>query len=155
MASFYRTRPAGEEDIFFIRALELDPANQYVHAWDETTHRDKMAEPTYRYLIAENAEGKAIGFAILNYNSPNRLEWKRIVVARRSDGIGTAFMRDVLSQFTADPVLEVIWLDVYAQNDRARHVYRSLGFQEVREDRETVPGETLVIMEYTPSPKHQ
>jgi diamine N-acetyltransferase len=148
MTSFHRTRLATEDDIFFIRMLEMDPANQFVHRWSEEQHARKLADPTYRYFIAENVEGKPIGFAILNYNSAERLEWRRVIVARRGFGIGRAFMRDVLACFAQDEALETIWLDVYARNERAVHVYTSLGFEQTGEDLTSVPGERLLIMEY-------
>jgi len=150
MAPYYRMRPANADDIFFIRALELDPANQYVHSWDEDTHRKKMVEPDFHYLIAEDVEGKSLGYAMLVYNTSSRLEWRRIIVAKRGVGLGTAFMRDVLAHFSRDQALKTIWLDVYTQNDRARHVYTTLGFREVGIDTTKVPGEKLVIMEYSP-----
>ncbi|WP_262692539.1 GNAT family N-acetyltransferase [Kordiimonas aestuarii] len=148
MTSFHRTRLGTEDDIFFIQALEMDPANQYVHRWSENLHKKKLADTTYRYLIAEDVEGRPIGFAILNYNSADRLEWRRIIVARRGFGIGRAFMRDVLAYFARDKALKTIWLDVYARNERAVHVYASLGFKQTGEDHTSVPGEQLVIMEY-------
>lgn len=147
MAPYYRIRPANEEDIFFIRALELDPANQYVHSWDEDTHREKMAHPSFHYFVAEDVEEKPLGYAVLTYNNPERLEWRRIIVARRGAGLGTTFMRDILKHFSKDQTLKTIWLDVYEENARARHVYASLGFRETGTDTAKVPGRTLILME--------
>jgi ribosomal protein S18 acetylase RimI-like enzyme len=147
MYRFHRIRTATEEDIFFIRTLEMDPANIYVHSWDEATHLANMADPAYHYLVAENAEGIPIGYALLVESEPTKVEWRRIIVARRGDGIGKAFMKAVLDDFFITRRTKTIWLDVYEQNDRARHVYRSIGFREVGEDLTTVPGERLVIME--------
>lgn len=147
MSRFHKVRKATEKDIFFIRSLELDPANTMVHGWDEDTHRANIADPHYHYLIAEDVEHTALGFAILCDDKPGWIEWRRIVVARRGDGIGTDFMQAVIDRFT-EAGTDSIWLDVYETNDRARHVYGSLGFEEVR--REALaedPSVTLVIME--------
>lgn len=147
MYKFHHIRKATEDDIFFIRTLEMDPANIFVHSWDEATHRENLHNPAYHYLIAEDIEGLTLGYAILLDNAPGRVEWRRIIVARRGDGIGKAFMAAVLDYFFTNHKAEVVWLDVYEQNDRARHVYEKLGFEEVGEDLSAVPGQRLVIME--------
>jgi RimJ/RimL family protein N-acetyltransferase len=147
MYRFHHIRKATEDDIFFIRSLEMDPANTFVHSWDEATHHANLKDPAYHYFIALDIEGHQLGYAILMDNAPGRVEWRRIIVARRGDGIGKAFMQAVLDYFFANHKAEVVWLDVYERNDRARHVYGKLGFTEVGEDLNTVPGERLVIME--------
>lgn len=156
MHRFERIRKATEDDIFFIRTLEMDPANVFVHSWDEATHLACLADPAFHYLIAEDLEGTQLGYAILLDNTPandlRRVEWRRIIVARRGDGIGKAFMQAVLDYFFTVHKAEVVWLDVYEKNDRARHVYSKLGFREVGEDLQKVPGERLVIMECVRQP---
>jgi ribosomal protein S18 acetylase RimI-like enzyme len=150
MYEFHALRKATPDDIFFIRALEMDPANLYVHSWDFATHEARINDPKFHYLIAEDAGGKPLGYAILLDNEPGRVEWRRIIVARRGDGIGKAFMQAVLEYFFTTQNAECVWLDVYEQNDRARHVYERLGFKETGEDLAKVPGERLVIMERYP-----
>ena len=139
---------ACEGDIFFILALEKDPTNIFVHSWDEATHRANILDPKHHYFIAEDAEQTSLGYAILIEDGFGCMEWKRVIVARRGDGIGSAFMEAVLTHFTDIKKLRKIWLDVYERNDRARHVYENLGFVEIGEDLTKVPGERLLIMEY-------
>jgi len=149
MKRFHKIRYAREEDIFFIYALELDPANIFVESWPEATHLANLHDPSYHYLIAENIEGTSLGYAILHDDEPGRVEWRRIIVARRGDGIGSAFMAAVLKHFFSEKNANNIWLDVYEQNDRARHVYEKLGFTETGEDLKKIPGERLLIMEHS------
>ncbi len=147
MSRFHKLRKATTDDIFFIRALEMDPANVFVHCWDEETHRKNIADPLFHYLIAEGIQGTALGYAILVENESGIVEWRRIIVARRDDGIGSAFMQAVIDAFTGDGA-SMLWLDVYEENQRARHVYSSKGFKEVRtEPLASDPSVTLVIME--------
>jgi len=147
MSRFHRLRKATADDIFFIRALEMDPANVFVHCWDEKTHRQNIADPLFHYLVAEGIQGTALGYAILVENKPGIVEWRRIIVARRDDGIGSAFMQAVIDDFS-DKGASMLWLDVYEDNQRARHVYSSMGFKEVRtEPLASDPAVTLVIME--------
>lgn len=152
MSRFCRLRNATPDDIFFIRSLEMDPANIFVHSWDNETHTKNMADPSIHYLIAEGLQGTALGFAILVEAEPGCIEWRRVVVARRDDGIGSEFMRAVIKQFR-DAGAHTIWLDVYKENTRARHVYASLGFKEIRrEPLVSDPSVTLVIMELSLGP---
>ncbi len=147
MSRFHKLRKATASDIFFIRALEMDPANVFVHCWDEDTHHAYMKNPQSHYLIAEGIQGTALGYAILFENEPGIVEWRRIIVARRDDGIGSAFMQAVIDRFT-DQGASMLWLDVYQENERARHVYSAMGFEEVRtEVPASDPDATLVIME--------
>lgn len=150
MHTFHTIRKATPDDIFFIRALEMDPANVFVHSWNNEAHLANLADPKFHYLIAENIEGQRLGYAILLDNEPGRVEWRRIIVARRGGGIGKAFMQAVLEYFFVTQKAECIWLDVYEKNDRARHVYGKLGFIETGEDLISVPGERLVLMECRP-----
>lgn len=147
MSRFNRLRKATADDIFFIRSLEMDPANVFVHCWDEETHHKNLSDPKIHYLVAEGIQGTALGYAILVENEPGIVEWRRIIVARRDDGIGKEFMQAVIDNFTNRGTIK-LWLDVYADNARARHVYRAVGFKEVRTKPLTDdPSVTLVIME--------
>lgn len=155
MSRFNRLRKATAEDIFFIRALEMDPANVFVHCWDDETHRANIANQKFHYLIAEGVQGTALGYAILIENEPGILEWRRIIVARRDDGIGSEFMQAVIDNFTEKGASK-LWLDVYEDNARARHVYKSMGFEETRtEQAPNDPDTILVIMERSLKPKSQ
>lgn len=147
MSRFHRLRKATPDDIEFICALEAIPGNVYVHSWTRTTHLEKMADPSSHYLIAEGQSGERLAFAILFDDGPGRIEWRRIIVETPGGGTGTAFMRAVIDHFREAGSCQ-IWLDVYEQNTRARHVYKSIGFQELRrEPLESDPSITLVIME--------
>lgn len=148
MTRFHGLRKAGDEDITFITALEAAPANTYVHSSDAATHKAQMADPDFIYLIGEDAGGKPLAYAMLRRESERRTEWRRVITKNPGAGVGKAFMKAVLDALFLDPALEAVWLDVYAENDRARHVYRALGFRDVGEDRTKVPGNLLIVMEY-------
>lgn len=147
MSCFQHLRKATPDDIEFICALEAVPDNAYVHSWTRATHLEKMADPCSHYLIAEGQSGKRLAFAILFDDGPGRVEWRRIIVETPGGGTGTAFMRAVINHFR-DAGSRQIWLDVYEKNTRARHVYKSIGFRELRrEPLESDPSVRLVIME--------
>lgn len=50
--------------------------------------------------------------------------------AWRRSGLGTLFMEQVLQWAQCNPVLEQLWLEVYAENEAALQLYRKAGFEE-------------------------
>ena len=147
MSGFHALRKATQNDIPFILALEAEPKNKYVHAYSEREHADNLANPEAHYFIAEDSAANPLGFAILFDNEPGRIEWRRIIVKSPGGGVGKQFMTAVIDYFQKQGA-QSIWLDVYENNARARHVYRSLGFQETNKTSlQGKPGTTLVIME--------
>lgn len=92
------------------------------------------------------------GFAILRgLSSPHRnVELKRFVIATPEQGTGSAVLSLVMQYVFEDLGAHRLWLDVFEDNLRARHVYRKAGFQEDGVFREAIyrDGEfhTLVLM---------
>lgn len=147
LACFQTIRTASHDDIPYIMALEAMPENTYVHGYDAAKHHENLDKTDAHYFIAEDATGSRLGFAILFDDAHNQLEWRRIIVAEPGNGVGKAFMAAILAHFDAASQ-KTIWLDVYENNTRAQHVYRTLGFQEIR--RKTYSGDppgVLIIME--------
>jgi RimJ/RimL family protein N-acetyltransferase len=100
----------------------------------------------------QNMQEHRCGFAILRgLSSPHRnIELKRFVIATPGQGTGSAVLSLVL-QFVFDALgAHRLWLDVFEDNARARHVYRKAGFREDGVFREAIyrDGEfhTLVLM---------
>lgn len=50
-------------------------------------------------------------------------EWRNL-------GLGTVLMKSILDWATEHPILEIIWLQVYAQNDLGLALYKKMGFEE-------------------------
>ena len=48
----------------------------------------------------------------------------------RGSGLGTLFMEQVLQWAQHNPVLEQLWLEVYAENEAGLQLYRNAGFEE-------------------------
>jgi len=148
MTNYAKFRTARASDLSYILAREADSSNQFIHRWDETTHTANMADNNFHYLIAQDPMGKILGYAILKDNQDGRIEWRRVVIGAPGKGVGKAFMADVLAYFM-NAGKNAIWLDVYENNVRARHVYTGLNFKEThREPSPSNPENTLVFMEY-------
>lgn len=140
-------RPATERDIPFILACEASPASAFVQGNDEATHQANLADSAFTYLIAEGECAEALGYAMLVTSDADRAEWRRIIVDKPGKGIGKIFMRSVINKMFANGT-SAIWLDVFEDNERARHVYKSLGFLETHlEPAPNNPERNLVFME--------
>lgn len=48
----------------------------------------------------------------------------------RNSGLGTALLDTAIEWARQNPVLELIWLQVYTANKAALHLYRKMGFEE-------------------------
>ena len=79
--------------------------NEIIGNIDLTGNRRKIMEHT-----------AVIGMGMLN-------EW-------RNSGLGTALLKSVIQWAKENPVLELIWLQVYTENELALNVYRKMGFED-------------------------
>ena len=77
-------------------------------------------------------DGGVRGYVILcGLISPDRaVELKRIAVATPGLGLGKAILRGVIRAVFEEHQAERLWLDVFADNPRARAAYRAVGFVE-------------------------
>jgi ribosomal protein S18 acetylase RimI-like enzyme len=149
-------RPAVSEDIPGIVALERTPgAQQFVGQWSEERHRATLRGGDARYLLSEspiiqpltdesgvnksgtgeagvNEKRRGIlqAYVILRGLSEDSgaIELKRIVVAVPERGLGRRILREVIRMAFEDFHTHRLFLDVYEDNARARHLYESLGF---------------------------
>lgn len=103
----------------------------FVHTDDVCTHQHQVNDPDYAYYTVEQGE-KLAGYVILRGLSSinHSLELKRIVIADPGNGLGRQVLRAVIDRAFGEFRAQRLWLDVYEDNHRARHVYRSLGFIE-------------------------
>lgn len=103
-----------------------------VGRWDEAKHRDVMAEASSAYFIASDAEGAAVGFAILRQvdDPDGNVYLQRIAMAQPGGGLGQPMLRGIIAWVFDETQAHRFWLLMKQGNDRADHVYRSLGFVE-------------------------
>lgn len=48
----------------------------------------------------------------------------------RNSGLGTALLKATIEWAKQNPILELIWLQVYTENELALNLYRKMGFEE-------------------------
>ncbi|MGA7107042.1 MAG: GNAT family protein, partial [Terracidiphilus sp.] len=124
-------RPAVENDIARIVALERTPvAQSFVGQWTEERHRATLSGSDARYFVADSSAGDLEAYIILRGLSENSgaLELKRIVVAAPGRGLGRKILANLLQLAFEDLHAHRLFLDVFEDNARARHLYESLGF---------------------------
>lgn len=127
-------------DIPLIRRFESNPENRgKVGAWTEAEHAIVMAEETSRYWLFLT-DGRPVGFCILrDLTKPHRnVLLKRIIIDPAGSGHGRPALQALMRWCFRDWDAHRLYLHVFVDNDRARHVYRSLGFREDGLHRETL-----------------
>jgi diamine N-acetyltransferase len=125
-------RLATISDIPSIAALERTPiAREFVGQWSEDRHRAALASGDARYYVSETDRGEVEAYAILRgFNEDSgSIELKRIVVAVPERGLGRRIIRELQRIVFEEFGVHRLFLDVFDDNFRARHLYESLGFQ--------------------------
>jgi diamine N-acetyltransferase len=147
-----RIRASTPADLPFLLELERRFSDLgFVGADDLLAHERAMADGDCSYCTIE-VDGERSGHIVLRgLTSPHRsIEIRRIVMATPGGGVGRRALQSVIHRAFHEIGAHRVWLDVFVDNDRARHVYRSLGFVEEGTLRECVRvGErynSLVIM---------
>jgi diamine N-acetyltransferase len=147
-------RAPTRDDLPWIVALERNPTNaRLLCAWSPERHGAGLVDPDKRYLVFEDAAGVPCGFAILAgaCRRGRAIELVRIAVDPPGQGLGTAALRRLIEHVFGPLRAKRLFLDVFDDNERARHAYRGLGFreEEIRRDaarRQDGTMGTLVIM---------
>lgn len=120
-----------EADIAAIMETERLPGFDWVVGrWDLDVHLAAMAQSGTAYLVAE-AEGAHLGFAILQHldDRLGNVLLKRIAVREPNRGVGRVLLGTVMKEAFGRPQPYRLWLTVAQHNERARHLYASVGFR--------------------------
>lgn len=137
-----RLRMAEESDLDFILASEADPENaRYIIADSRVYHQDTLDSPAGVHFIVERKDtGEAVGFLMaMGRNSPHHEQyWRRVIVNDRGKGYGKEAMKLLMAWAFEDAGAHRGWLDCKEYNDRALHVYESLGLRREGLLRDTI-----------------
>ncbi|WP_292840874.1 GNAT family protein [Nostoc sp. NMS8] len=127
-----KLRSANLNDIDFILTQEnRDEFKDLIICWSREEHSRNLHFADKHYLMIENSSGETQGYAILSgLQSPNKsIELTRIIIAAPGRGYGKRALRIILKKVFEEYNAHRFWLDVFEHNQRARHVYQSVGFQ--------------------------
>ena len=103
-----------------------------VGSWPEDQHLKMLADPGAAYIVTEDQPGQVAGFAILQglLSEHRAVELKRIVIGAPNHGTGKRLLNEVAERTFGQYGAHRLYLDVFVNNERARHVYETFGFQK-------------------------
>jgi RimJ/RimL family protein N-acetyltransferase len=125
-------RSARPLDILGIAALERAPgASGFVGQWTPERHLATMTGGDARYYVSETGESELQAYVILRglQEDSGSIELKRVVVATPGLGLGRRILDEIIQIAFSELHAHRLFLDVFEDNRRARHLYESLGFQ--------------------------
>jgi diamine N-acetyltransferase len=128
-----RFRTATLADVPGICALERLPEfRTLVGSWPQDQHVRMLGDPGASYLVADDAQSQIVGFAILQglLSEHRSIELKRLVVGTPNQGTGRKLLAEVAERAFGQHGAHRLFLDVFVNNDRARHVYEAFGFRK-------------------------
>lgn len=125
-------RLATLDDIPAILRLECAPtAREFVGQWSEVRHRSTFTGGDARYYVIEGERGEVQAYAILRgiHEDSRTIELKRIAVSTPGRGLGRKMLNELVRIAFRELGAHRLFLDVFEDNSRARHLYESVGFQ--------------------------
>ena len=131
MAAASLHRPATAADIPSIAALErITALSKFVGQWPEERHLATLSGPDARYFASDAPDGSLQAFALLRglQEASRSIELKRLVVATPGQGLGRRIVDELMRIAFEELHAHRMYLDVYEDNARARHLYESIGF---------------------------
>lgn len=96
-------------------------------------HTEVLADPALEHWVLVDRLDRVLAFGITaTSDAPGVVEIRRMVVAPegRGQGLGRLLLRHLLEHARARSQVRLVWLDVGADNHRARSLYRAFGFVE-------------------------
>jgi len=86
-------------------------------------------------LLVAEYENQIIGNIDLTANRRKVMEHTAVIgmgmlKQYRNSGLGTELLLSVIEWAKQNPILELIWLQVYTENELALNLYRKMGFEE-------------------------
>ena len=145
--------PTNSDDFPTIIEWENNPENRdFIFLYSFAEHQEVIDDKDQLHLKLIDNQGVMVGFIILRgLQNPNlSVELKRIVINEKRKNYGKMTLQ-LLQNLVFDKLKKHrLWLDVFTDNPRAKHVYKSVGFVEEGTKRECIKsGEnfrSLIIM---------
>lgn len=121
---------AGQQDLGTFARMERGlEARDFVSQDAHEQHLARFDSPAVVYLRVL-ADGRLSGFSILVLEEDGvSVEFRRIVIATPDAGIGQQALPAMEGFCRATLGRRRVWLDVFEDNPRGRHVYGKLGYQ--------------------------
>ncbi|GAA4074083.1 ribosomal protein S18-alanine N-acetyltransferase [Actinomadura miaoliensis] len=102
-------------------------------AWSEEMLRGELADQprTRHYVVAEDDDGAVVGYAgLAAAGGQADVQTIAVLPERQGEGVGAALLTELLDEADRRGG-EAVFLEVRADNDRARRLYERFGFRRV------------------------
>ena len=123
-----RTSLENELELFQRFEKEKD-TKDYIIPYTLEKHIEEFNKPNIVYKTILN-RNKIIGFMILNLEEDKKsVEFRRIVINEKGKGFGIMAIKFLDYIVKEEFVRNRIWLDVFENNKRAIHIYKTCGYK--------------------------
>lgn len=132
-----------EADAFVIMESSQE-TSKYIIPYSREKHIAEMQSGTVIYLSIYNNNNLS-GFIILVPENASSIEFRRIVVSAKGNGLGQLAMNAIENYCAQELGCSRIWLDVFEFNSRGMHIYKKLGYKQFKASEHH--GNRLLFME--------
>lgn len=132
-----RLRESKEEELeIFLRMEQQSHAREFINESDLVTHQGNFKDPNIIYLSIENNNEDLLGYFILAINPTKKaVEFRRILIDQIHRGIGQLAITKMEIYCRDELNSKEIWLDVYEDNLKGKHIYEKLGYKKIKENK--------------------
>ncbi len=135
-------QPTLKKDLDTILSIETHPENiDWICPYTKQRHEEVIDRPDeYHFKIIKDQT--IMGFIILadTEKEDDSIEFRRIALMEKGQGIGRFIIRWIKEWAFEKKGTHRLWLDVFDDNERAYHLYKSEGFIEEGKKRESLKG---------------
>jgi len=118
----------------FVEMEQQSHAKKFINGDGLETHRNNFTDSNITYLSIENSSGELAGYFILASIPGDKLvEFRRVLIDQDHRGIGQLAITEMEGYCRDELGCDRIWLDVYEDNAKGRHIYEKLGYRRFRE----------------------
>ena len=131
-----KLRESKESELRTFAEMEHQPhAKKFINVTKLEKHLKDFFDENIIYLTIENENSELAGYFILAFEeSRKKVEFRRVLVDQNNRGIGQQSIVEMEKYCCNVLRTKNIWLDVYADNLKGKHIYEKLGYQYFRED---------------------
>jgi len=128
-----RLSTADELDV--VARMECQPhAIKCINGSELEVHKKDFGNPSLVYLSIVNINRKLSGYPLLALEpDTGSIEFRRIIIDQHQRGIGQLAITAIEVYCSRVLRRKRVWLDVYADNEIATHVYEKLGYTRFKD----------------------
>jgi RimJ/RimL family protein N-acetyltransferase len=124
-------RKSHKNELKTFAAMEQQPhAETFINGVELATHQRDFDNDEIIYLSIENDKHELVGYFILAMAPGDKtVEFRRILIDQHQRGIGQIAIEKMENYCREVLKARRVWLDVYEDNLKGKHIYEKLGYQ--------------------------